>query len=150
LGAKPDAITQRPDVYPKKTFQDDTNAINKKVLIPPEQLCAVIELNECKSLQTIINVTKRAGLDSEGEKYKLEIKQGNSEFKEEEFLILCSGRIYVSNIENLRFKMIQGYHDHKLRGHPGVRKIRELIMHNVFWKGITKDIQDYVKACPVC
>jgi hypothetical protein len=120
------------------------------VLIPPEQLHAVIELNERKSLQTIINVTKQAGLDSEGEKYKLEIKQGNSEFKEEGFLILRGGIIYVPNIENLHFKMTQGYHDHKLRGYPGVRKTREVIMHNVFWKGITKDIQDYVKACPVC
>jgi hypothetical protein len=120
------------------------------VLIPPEQLRAVIEINERKSLRTIINVTKRAGLDSEGEKYKLETKQGNSEFKEEGFLILRGGRIYVPNIENLRFKMIQGYHDHKLRGHPGVQKTRELIMRDVFWKGITKDIQDYVKACPVC
>ena len=137
-------------MYPKKTFQDDTNAINKKVLIPPEQLHAVIELNEKKSLRTIINVTKRTGLDPEGEKYKLEMKQGNSEFTEEGFLILRNGRIYIPNIENLRFKMIQGYHDHKLRGHPGVRKTRELIMRDVFWKGITKDIQDYVKACPVC
>jgi hypothetical protein len=31
-----------------------------------------------------------------------------------------------------------------------VRKTRELIMHNIFWKGITKDIEDYIKACPVC
>jgi hypothetical protein len=88
LGAKPNAIARRPDVYSKKTFQNDTNAINKKVLIPPEQLCAVIELNEYKSLQTIINVTKQTGLNSEGEKYKLEIKQGNSKFNEEGFLIL--------------------------------------------------------------
>ena len=46
--------------------------------------------------------------------------------------------------------MIRSYHDHKLRGHPGVRKTRELIMRDVFWKGITQDIEDYVKACPVC
>jgi hypothetical protein len=46
--------------------------------------------------------------------------------------------------------MIQGYHDHKFRGHSEVWKIRKLIMHNIFWKGIIKDIQDYVKACPVC
>jgi hypothetical protein len=46
LGAKPDAITRRPDIYPKKTFQDTTNAINNKILIPPEQLRAVVAINE--------------------------------------------------------------------------------------------------------
>ena len=35
LGAKPDAITRRSDVYPKKEFQKDFNAINNWILIPP-------------------------------------------------------------------------------------------------------------------
>ena len=38
LGAKPDALTRRPDVYPKKSDQPATNAINNKVAIPPELL----------------------------------------------------------------------------------------------------------------
>ncbi|KAG6882706.1 hypothetical protein C0992_009747, partial [Termitomyces sp. T32_za158] len=28
LGAKPDALTRRPDVYPKKTFEAERNAFN--------------------------------------------------------------------------------------------------------------------------
>jgi hypothetical protein len=150
LGAKPDTITRCPDIYPKKTFQDTTNAINKKILIPPKQLRAVVAVNERKSLRTIINVTKRAGLGSEGERYKTSMSEGDADFTQSGLLLLHNGQIYVPNIENLWYKMIQSYHDHKLRGHPGVRKTRELIMCNVFWKGITKDIEDYVKACPVC
>ena len=150
LGAKPDAITRRPDVYPKKLLQDTTNAINNKILIPPEQLRATIAINEHKTLRTIINMTKKTGLDTEGLKYQKLLNDGDTNFAQEGQLILRDGRIYVPDIENLRFKMIQSYHDHKLRGHPGVRKTRELIMRDVFWKGITKDIEDYVKACPVC
>jgi hypothetical protein len=127
-----------------------TNAINNKILIPPEQLSAVITINEQKSLKKIVNFTKKLGLDPEGEKYKRLMDNGSSDFKQEGLLLLRNGRIYIPNVNNLRFKMIQNYHDHKLRGHPGVRKIRELIMRDVFWKGITKDIEDYVKACPVC
>ena len=150
LGAKPDAITRRPDVYPKKTFQDATNALNNKILIPPEQLRAVVAINEHKTLRTIINSTKNAGLDEEGKSYQEQLKQENSPFTQEGQLILRDGRIYIPDIENLRFKVIQSYHDHKLRGHPGVRKTRELIMRDMFWKGITKDIEHYVKACPIC
>jgi hypothetical protein len=38
LGAKPDAITRRLDIYPKKKFQQKVNTINNRMLIPPEQL----------------------------------------------------------------------------------------------------------------
>ena len=150
LGAKPDAITRRPDVYPKKTFQDSVNSLNNKILIPPEQLRAVVAINEHKTLRTIINTTKKVGLDDEGENYKKLLEKGDSNFTQEGQLVLRDGRIYVPDIENLRFKVIQSYHDHKLRGHPGVRKTRELIMRDMFWKGITNDIEHYVKACPVC
>jgi hypothetical protein len=119
-------------------------------LIPPKQLRAVTAINEHKTLRTIINTTKKAGLDSEGENYKGQLEQGDSMFTQDGQLLLRDGRIYVPDIENLWFKVIQSYHDHKLRGHPGVRKTRELIMCNMFWKGITKDIEHYVKACPVC
>ena len=101
LGAKPDAITRRPDVYPKKTFQDTTNAINKKILIPPEQLRAVIAINEGKTLRKIINLTKGLGLDEEGIKYKISMEQGNKEFTQEGVLILRNGRIYVPNLEDI-------------------------------------------------
>jgi hypothetical protein len=114
LGAKPDAIMRRPDIYPKKTFQDTTNAINKKILIPPKQLRAVVTINERKLLRTIINVTKRAGLNSEEERYKTSMSEGDTDFTQLGLLLLCNGRIYVPDIENLRYKMIQSYHDHKL------------------------------------
>ena len=101
MGAKPDAITRHPDVYPKKTFQDTTNAINKKILIPPEQLRAVVAINEGKTLCKIINLTKGLGLDKEGMKYKISMEQGNKEFTQEGILILRNGRIYVPNLEDI-------------------------------------------------
>ena len=78
------------------------------------------------------------------------MEQGNKEFTQYGVLILKNGQIYVPNLEDIQYKMICSYHNHKLRGHSGVRKMRELIMCNVLWKGITQDIKDYVKACPVC
>jgi RNase H-like domain found in reverse transcriptase len=41
LGTKPDALTRRPDIYPKKSFKTEVNAINNRVAIPPERISAV-------------------------------------------------------------------------------------------------------------
>jgi hypothetical protein len=46
LGAKPDALTRQPDVYPKKQFQADVNSFNNKILIPSEQLRSAIILQD--------------------------------------------------------------------------------------------------------
>jgi hypothetical protein len=46
LGAKPDALTRRPDVYPKKMFQTEANSLNHRIALRPEQLNAMLLLNE--------------------------------------------------------------------------------------------------------
>ncbi|KNZ72040.1 hypothetical protein J132_04954 [Termitomyces sp. J132] len=35
LGAKPNALTWRPNMYPKKSFETEQNAFNHRVVIPP-------------------------------------------------------------------------------------------------------------------
>ena len=36
-----------------------------------------------------------------------------------------------------------------LRDHPGVHRTIELVKQRYWWKGMGKDIKDYVKSCPV-
>ncbi|KAG5733977.1 hypothetical protein E4T56_gene6789 [Termitomyces sp. T112] len=55
LGAKPDALTWRLNMYPKKLFKTEQNAFNHQVVIPPEHLHAVLILNEEGILQQIRN-----------------------------------------------------------------------------------------------
>lgn len=42
------------------------------------------------------------------------------------------------------------YHDSKLGGHLGFRKTLEIIRRRYWWKGMRKDILDYVSSCDVC
>jgi hypothetical protein len=35
-------------------------------------------------------------------------------------------------------------------GHQGVKKTMDLIKRSYFWKGMNKDIRDYVKTCLIC
>ena len=60
LGAKPDALTRRADVYPKKGVdRDSARAGREQILIPPERLNATLLLNEDLLLEHI----QKAGQD---------------------------------------------------------------------------------------
>jgi hypothetical protein len=48
-------------------------------------------------------------------------------------------------------EVIRRFHDTPTAGHLGIKKTLELIKRRrLSWKGIKKDIQDYVKGCLVC
>jgi hypothetical protein len=112
LGAKPDAITRRSDVYPKKEFQQEVNAINNRVLIPPEQLRALIQVNDTKLLRKVNKSIARWGMDAEGQKYLDMLETGNKEFTRSKNLLLRNRRVYVPNFSNLRLQFLQSRHNH--------------------------------------
>ena len=124
LGAKPDALTRQPDVYPKKEFLKQNNG-NHRVLIAPEQLMASIILDEELRLSEIQSAEK-------DDHWRVISKMADSEnpgpYTRDGDLILREGRVYVPNTQDLRLKILQDHHDHKLRGHPGIHKTINLIM----------------------
>ena len=40
-------------------------------------------------------------------------------------------------------------HDKPTKGHLGVRWTTELVKQQYWWKGMGKDIKNYVRSCPV-
>src|SRR6185369_14196498 len=148
LGAKPDASTRRPDVYPRKSFEGASDS-NKRILIPPQRLSAALILDE-ESLLTRIRkaphddyFNSKAGIarHSNGTQYTL---------AEDDQLLLRDGRIYVPDHKTLRLEILQAHHDHRLRGHPGVRKTTKLLMRTYYWPGVKKDVTRYVRTCHTC
>ena len=148
LGTKPDALTRRADVYPKKSFQADANAFNRRVAIPPEQLNAILLLNE----EFLLNKIKSAPPDEHFEqgRKKAESTQGPFELSPDGLLLLHRGKIYVPDHKDLRYQVLRDHHDHKLRGHPGIRKTTQLIMRTYYWPRIRRDVTSYVRACHPC
>jgi hypothetical protein len=149
LGAKPDALTRRPDVYPKKSDQLATNAINNKVAIPPELLRATVILNE----EALISRIRHAPHDPYFTKKSQEVSQGRDKaisLSPDGLLLLRSGKIYVPDHDSLRLDILRSNHDHKLRGHPGIRKTTQLINRLFFWPGLRKDVTAYVRGCHTC
>ena len=51
---------------------------------------------------------------------------------------------------SMRQKVLASCHDEPTKGHPGVRRTTELVKQRYWWKGMGKDIENYVKSCPVC
>ena len=41
-------------------------------------------------------------------------------------------------------------YDEPTKGHPRVYRTTELVKQRYWWKGMSKDIKNYVKSCPVC
>jgi hypothetical protein len=109
-------------------------------------LRAAIVIND----KVLVGDIRHAKHDKEWERYYKQIQFDDPDFTQNGSLILRQGHIYVPNNKDLQLKVLQSRHDHKLRGHPGVRKTRAIVMRDFFWSGITKDVKDYVKACPVC
>jgi hypothetical protein len=112
----------------------------------PKVLRAAIVIND----KVLVGDIRHAKHDKEWERYYKQIQFDDPDFTQNGSLILRQGHIYVPNNKDLQLKVLQSRHDHKLRGHPGVRKTRAIVMRDFFWSGITKDVKDYVKACPVC
>ena len=59
-------------------------------------------------------------------------------------LLLCGTRIVVP--KGQRAKTLQKIH----QGHQGIQKCRQRVLAAVWWPGISREIEDLVKSCPVC
>src|SRR5467141_5025140 len=64
--------------------------------------------------------------------------------------LLYLGRPYVPNIDDLRLRVLQTFHDHITAGHFGQSKTYNLLSCEFFWPGLQKDIQSFVKSCVTC
>ena len=52
--------------------------------------------------------------------------------------------------EKLKLSIMQELHDSYRGGHFGIRKTRKKIQQRFFWKGLTKDVKEYVQSCQTC
>ncbi len=60
------------------------------------------------------------------------------------------GRIYVPRHHALRGEIIAQFHDHISAGHPGIEKMKELVLREYWWLKMKKTVEAYVKGCEVC
>ena len=148
LGAKPDALTRRSDVYPKKGVErDSARAGREQVLIPPEKLNANLIMNE----DLLVERIRKTPLDKYAQSILETIHKGKGpEYSHANGLLRRNGRIYAPDNGTLRQDIITAYHDHPLRGHPSEKRMRKLVNQIFYWPNSGRDIHRYVQSCHAC
>ncbi|SJL09291.1 uncharacterized protein ARMOST_12668 [Armillaria ostoyae] len=120
---KTDLLSQRVDY---EQGQDDNNKI---IILNP------------KHFQTMIMPTDQEIANS------LNYEKG---IKEEGGLLCYNKRIYVPHNHAVCGEIIVCSHDHVTAGHPGVEKMKELVLRDYWWPKLKKDVKIYVRACKTC
>jgi len=166
LGAKPDALTRRWDVYPKEGDSDyaSVNPQNFRPVFTSEQLAsslrastlaepvirAAVVMDEARLHEDILSSLpndpialeklNRAKSDDPDPRWTL-----NSEG------LLCKdNRIYVPDSDDLRLRVLQYKHDHILAGHFGQNKTITLIRRQYTWPGLRSFVINFCKSCTTC
>src|SRR5271154_1896941 len=146
LGEKPDALTRRPDVYPKTAANAPENSFNHRILLPPARICAALLLDEDSLFKRVCNALS----DEFFSEHASESPEPPFALSPDGRVLLRDGKAYVPDHGTLRLDILQAHPDHKLRGHPGARKTTQLVMRTYFWPGLRKDVLRYTRTCHTC
>jgi len=157
LGAKPDALTRRWDVYPKEgdSGYARVNPQNLRLVFTQEQLtnslrATILEFPVLRRAVTIMDVETLhndilSALPSDpiAQIHLSDPLDSHWSTDEAGFLHL-DGRIYVLDLDGLRLRVLWYHHDHPLSGHFGQNQTLELIRHKYTWPGLRTFVKDYI------
>ena len=162
LGAKPDALTRRWDVYPKEGSSDyaSVNPHNFRPVFTNEQLASSLRAS------ALSFPVLRAALVMDSEKLHSDILSAlrsdpvtsahldnlpNSRWSlETDQLLRLDNRIYVPDVSDLRLRVLQYKHDHPLSGHFGQNKTLDLIRREYVWPNLRTSVKSFCKSCTTC
>ena len=160
LGTKPDALTCRPDVYPKKGDSDyaQVNPRNFRPIFTQEQFASSLRATYLKdsvlqaaSMMDYEDLRKGIISALTEDTYTQEIQQDfHPTSNSDPWVIIISKCIYVPDIADLRLQVSRYKHDHPTAGHFGQTKTTDLISREFHWPGMRKFVQHFCKSCIDC
>jgi len=150
---KADSLSRRPD-WEVGVERDNEN----ETLVKPEWLeVRRIEIVEImvEGVDLLEQVRQSKVKDNKVIKVVEEMKQArvkmlrDEEWREVDGIMYKEGKVYVPKDDKLRTEIIRLYHDMPVEGHGGQWKTVELVTHNFWWPGVTKEVKQYVEECDV-
>lgn len=72
------------------------------------------------------------------------------EFTVHDGLIKKGGKIWLGSDTTLKRTILRSVHDSAVGGHSGVRATYHRMHRNFAWKGMKKDVEEYIAQCNVC
>ena len=162
LGAKPDALTRRWDVYPKEgdTGYAKVNPQNLRPVFTQEQLmislratyleAPVLRAVELMDIERLHNDILSALPSDPIAQVWLSDKTNSRWSVDEAGFLHLDNRIYVPDSDDLHLRVLRSKHDHPLAGHFGQNRTLELIHCEYTWPGLRSFVKDYVQSCTSC
>ena len=164
LGAKPDALTRRWDIYPKEGDKDYTrvNPQNFRPVFAQEQL--VLSLRATYLAKPVLRASSLVNVDNihqdiisalphdpaVAEYLTDPIPKDSQWSRDTNGLLRLDNRVYVPDTDDLRLRILRYKHDHPLSGHFGQNRTLELVRREYTWPGIRTFVKDYVSSCTSC
>ena len=164
LGTKPDALTRRPDLYPRGEGKySEVNPHNFRPIFSSDQFTASLRATSLyfAVLRGVVamdleglnkDILSALSTDPFVQPYLAD--PTNPKFsrwsKDAVGLIRIDNRIYVPASGNLRLRVLQSYHDHPISGHFGVNKTLAMIRRDYTWPYIRNYVTDYCRTCTTC
>jgi len=162
LGAKPDALTRRWDVYPKEGDKDyaRVNPHNFKPMFTQEQLASSLRASTLAApvlraavIMDIELLHKDILSALPSDTFASELLSSSNDPRwtvDAEGFLRQDNRIYVPDTNDLRLRVLRYTHDHPLSGHFGQNRTLELLRREYTWPGVHTFVKDYVKSCTTC
>ena len=165
LGTKPDALTRRPDLYPKRGEKDfgKVSELNFKPIFSSDILSASLRASVLLPIAlrgiTAMDIDKLnkeiiSALDTDvlAQSYLADIN--NTKYarwsKDTLGFIRIDQRIYVPLSGDLRLRVLQTYHDHPVSSHFGINKTLALLRREYTWPEVRTMVTDYCRSCTTC
>ena len=77
-------------------------------------------------------------------------KEGSGYHSWKGLVVDDQGRVVIPNDNEIRTLLLSEAHDSPLAGHFGMDKTLEMVQRHWTWKGVQKDVREYVKSCLEC
>ena len=74
----------------------------------------------------------------------------DKEWREVDGIIYKKGKVYIPKNNKLRVEIIRLYHNMPVGGYRRQQKIVELVIHNFWQPGVTKEMKQYMEECNSC
>ena len=76
-------------------------------------------------------------------------EEGETVYSLQDGLLLANGCVMMPDQDNLWTQVIRKVHDQKAMAYPGERKTIRVLRNRYYWKGITRDIKQYLRNCHI-
>ena len=148
--------------------EEDVEAQNKvkgeiraKALLRPDQIdprilaeyqeLAPLEDDDLNEPIGLIDRILQANRHAESlEALRIEARDGDDQLALQDGLLTFENRLVVPDVDSLRADLIHEAHDQISSAHPGQHKTYLLLQPRYYWRGMTADVERYVRNCHAC